>query len=88
MNMSHSPNTFQTMKTRNLPSLHTALVGLTLAAALFLSVRNAAAQTTPNPPDLMTYQGFLVDGNGMALGIDAPKNYDVVFRIFDAAAGE
>jgi microcystin-dependent protein len=87
MNMSHSPNTFQTMKTRNMPSLHTALVGLTLAAALFLSVRNAAAQTTPNPPDLMTYQGFLVDGNGMALGIDAPKNYDVVFRIFAAAAG-
>jgi microcystin-dependent protein len=31
----------------------------------------------------MTYQGYLVDANGTALGNSAPKNYDVVFRIYD-----
>lgn len=36
-----------------------------------------------NPPDRMTYQGFVVDGNGVALGNAAPKNYDVVFRIWN-----
>ena len=40
-----------------------------------------------DPPERLTYQGFLVDANGVALGNDAPKNYDVVFRIFDAQSG-
>ena len=35
-----------------------------------------------NPPDRLTYQGFLVDANGTALGNTAPKNYDVIFRIW------
>jgi hypothetical protein len=37
-----------------------------------------------NPPERMTYQGFLVNANGMALGMPSPKNYDVIFRIYDA----
>ena len=40
-----------------------------------------------NPPERMTYQGFLVDGNGAALGNSAPANYDVVFRIYNAKSG-
>ena len=43
-----------------------------------------------NPPDRMTYQGFLADGNGNPLGNTntGPKNYDVVFRIWpDQNAG-
>jgi hypothetical protein len=35
----------------------------------------------------MTYQGYLVDGNGAALGLSAPANYDVIFRIYDAKQG-
>lgn len=35
-----------------------------------------------NPPERMTYQGYLVDANGAALGDPAPRNYDVVFRIW------
>ena len=40
-----------------------------------------------NPPERMTYQGYLVDGNGDPLGKDVPANYDVVFRIYDAKSG-
>lgn len=40
-------------------------------------------QANPNPPERMTYQGFLVGSDGVALGNAAPKNYDVIFRIYD-----
>ena len=40
-----------------------------------------------NPPSLMTYQGFLTDSNGNALGSSAPANYDVLFRIYDLKEG-
>ena len=40
-----------------------------------------------NPPERMTYQGYLVDGNGDPLGNSAPTNYDVVFRIYKAKQG-
>ena len=36
-----------------------------------------------NPPERMTYQGYLVDSDGKPLGDTAPANYDVVFRIYD-----
>ena len=50
------------------------------------------------PPELMTYQGYLVDGNGKPLGsvvdpldstqrVSAPANYDVVFRIYNEKSG-
>lgn len=39
------------------------------------------------PPELMTYQGFLVDGNNNPLATNAPANYPVVFRIYTAAVG-
>ena len=40
-----------------------------------------------NPPERMTYQGYLVDGNGDPLGNSASVNYDVIFRIYDAKSG-
>jgi hypothetical protein len=40
-----------------------------------------------NPPEQMTYQGFLADANGVGLAPTNPLNYDAVFRIYDAAAG-
>lgn len=36
-----------------------------------------------NPPERMTYQGYLTDANGVPLGNTTPKNYDVIFRIYD-----
>jgi hypothetical protein len=53
-------------------------------AILICGVAHAADS---NPPERMTYQGFLVDGNGNALAPSAPKNYDVIFRIYDSQSG-
>ena len=73
---------------------HPALAGALRAAALALllgaglsSLPTAHAQATAHPPERMTYQGFLVDGNGAALGNSAPKNYDVIFRIWSSENG-
>ena len=64
-----------------LQSLHRiAFVLLVLLAA---APRAAMAQATPTPPERMSYQGFVADGNGVALGTNAPKNYDVIFRIWN-----
>ena len=41
----------------------------------------------PKPPESMTYQGYLVDSNGVPLGNSSPANYDVVFRIYNAKSG-
>ena len=51
---------------------------LTFAAAV--PVTRAA---DGNPPDRLTYQGYLVDAAGNALGTTAPKNYDVIFRVYN-----
>lgn len=59
-----------------------------LAAGFLLGLNHSVqAQATVNPPNLMTYQGYLVDGNGAALATNSPRNYDVVFRIWDGATG-
>jgi hypothetical protein len=47
----------------------------------------AGLQAASSPPERMTYQGFLVDGNGAALAPTIPVNYPVVFRIYDASDG-
>ncbi len=61
-------------------------LALSLGAGLATST-TAFGQATANPPERMTYQGFLVDGNGTALGNSAPKNYDVIFRIWSSETG-
>ncbi len=40
----------------------------------------------PVAPEMLPYQGTLVNGDGNPLGSTSPKNYDVIFRIYDAAA--
>ena len=58
------------MKTQLL-RLTTAVRALLLLAALFLALPGLRAQNA-RPPERMTYQGFLVDANGVALGNTAP----------------
>lgn len=58
------------------------LMALT-GAALALG-EGAMAQATSKPPERMTYQGFIAGSDGVALGNSAPKNYDVIFRIYDS----
>lgn len=77
------------MKTPNLntvlPSLHRRLTRSILVGLIVLGAHSAHG--APTPPDFMTYQGFLVDGNGNALAPSTPANYPVVFRIYDVATG-
>lgn len=67
----------------NLPAIWAALLlGLVLSCA----TRHASAASA-TPPDRMSYQGFLVDANGVALATNLPANYPIVFRIYDASSG-
>lgn len=63
-----------------------ALLALALGASL-LPGQTSYGQANPNPPERITYQGFLVDGNGLPLGNTGPKNYDVIFRIWSSETG-
>jgi len=75
------------MKTSTHPRLRAAIIVSLFAAAFLLGTLRAPAQANANPPNFVTYQGYLVDANGVALGTNAPKNFDVIFRIYDAATG-
>lgn len=69
------------MKTTSLLAISLRLaVSSLLALALCAPLLRAA---DANPPDRLTYQGFLTDAAGSALGAAAPKNFDVVFRIYN-----
>ena len=63
------------------------LVRFLAIGAMVLGQAGVARAADANPPERMTYQGYLVDGNGDPLGKDVPANYDVVFRIYDAKSG-
>ena len=54
------------------------VLGLSMVSCPLSAVANST------PPALMTYQSFITDKNGDPLGKDAPKNYDVIFRIYNA----
>ncbi len=72
--------------------LWAGLIPLLVALATLGSASRALAQANASPPERMTYQGFLTDANGTPLGNTAPKNYDVIFRIWKSesstAAGD
>ncbi|MHB1308203.1 MAG: tail fiber protein [Limisphaerales bacterium] len=72
------------MKSSLLPLLLRRLTLALTATALGLALApQVLAQANSNPPERLTYQGFLVDANGTALANSAPRNYDVIFRIYD-----
>jgi hypothetical protein len=50
---------------------------------LAISITALQLRGDGNPPDRMTYQGFVSDASGVPLGNLAPKNYDVIFRIYN-----
>ncbi|MBM3840512.1 MAG: hypothetical protein FJ398_21625 [Verrucomicrobia bacterium] len=59
---------------------------LTILLPCFLAVPWSRAADA-NPPERMSYQGFLADANGVVLGNDSPRNYTAFFRIYTAATG-
>lgn len=64
-----------------------ALLSSLVLGACALQMSPAFGQATPTPPERMTYQGFLVGADGVALGNTSPKNYDVIFTIYPAQSG-
>jgi hypothetical protein len=69
-----------------LAALRHGLLLILLAVALPVSLSRAQ---NSSPPPYMTYQGYLTDANGNPLGSTntGPKNYDIIFRIWDAQTG-
>jgi microcystin-dependent protein len=66
---------------RQSAALRRALIPVLLAFVLCAP----RARASGNPPARMTYQGYVVDANGNILGNTntGPKNYDVIFRIWN-----
>lgn len=80
----------KSMKTTDPVRLPLRLLPMTVLALLALFTLVMAAQAAmPTPPQFMAYQGFLTDGNGNPLGSTntGPKNYNVIFRIWDNQSG-
>ena len=69
-----------TMKNKHASKPLARVFAIALPALLMCASIGRAADA--NPPDRMSYQGYLVDSSGAALGNTAPKNYDVIFRIW------
>ncbi|MDA7520715.1 tail fiber domain-containing protein [bacterium] len=62
-------------------------IAVLVVSAFALGQGDEAWAADANPPERMTYQGYLVDGNGAPLGDSVPANYDVVFRIYNVKQG-
>ena len=71
-----------------IPSLLGTRVRRAILLALMLGATEAAVRAqNALPPNLMSYQGYLVDGNGTALAPTIPVNYSIVFRIYSVSSG-
>ena len=62
-------------------------IAVLVVSAFALGQGGEAWAADANPPERMTYQGYLVDGNGDPLGDGVPANYDIVFRIYNVKQG-
>jgi len=63
-------------------------MGVVLAICLGVLGLEVRAQSANGfPPNLMTYQGYLVDANGNPLAPSNPINFTVVFRIYATSTG-
>jgi len=65
------------------------LIGMLALGVVALGQADVARAVDANPPERMTYQGYLVDSSAppVPLGNSAPTNRDVVFRIYNVKQG-
>jgi Chaperone of endosialidase len=77
------------MKNKHFPAVFPPVIFsiIMMVLACFLGPNLAQGQVTSTPPERLTYQGYLTDGNGAPLGTNAPKNYDVQFFIYQNETG-
>ncbi len=64
-------------------ALWSSLPAMVVALSFPLSLEAA----DDNPPEGLTYQGYLVDVNSAPLGDPTPRNFDIVFRIYNIEQG-
>jgi microcystin-dependent protein len=79
MNTNNSRRSAASVRSRLLPGVLAILV-------TWCGTSHVLAQANANPPERLTFQGYLTDATGVALGNNAPKNYDVIFRIWNSDA--
>lgn len=60
---------------------------IALLFLLLLGAHHSAGQSPVVPPARVTYQGYLVGGDGLPLANTAARAYDIVFRIFKEESG-
>ena len=67
----------------------TQLIGMLVVGTFALGQAEQIHAADANPPERMTYQGYLVDSAvpPVPLGNSAPTNYDIVFRVYAAKSG-
>jgi hypothetical protein len=75
------------MRTTHLPVRWLRANILFAGLAIAIAGITSTVRAEEDPPECMTYQGFLVDGNGVALGNDQPTRHDVIFRIYKEQTG-
>jgi microcystin-dependent protein len=84
--MTMSPATSPTMNTCS--AFRTAGWAAPIFLALLALLAPASSRAaSANPPEFLSYQGYVTDSAGVALGNTSPSNYDVIFRIYDASQG-
>ena len=79
-------NALSNMKPKQHLTAPLGILALLLTCILAAPAAHGAAATS-HPPERMTYQGYLVDANGVPLGNTAPINTSVIFRIWKVATG-
>jgi len=73
----------------------TKLIGMLALGAFALGQVEMVRAADKNPPERMTYQGYLIDAADLPLGsilvnntpVSDPQNYNIVFRIYKAKQG-
>lgn len=65
--------------------LRAAVLGLLASALLPLG---SCIATAASPPNFMSYQGYLTGATNQPLGLNAPTNYVVIFRIYSDASSK
>lgn len=78
----------QRSRSLGFPAPHRSWGGRVCLATLMVGLLAGSAQAqNANPPNLMSYQGLLVDANGTVLAPSNPVNFSVVFRIYGTSTG-
>ncbi len=78
------PSPIMKLSSPSLAGLRNVLATFLLAV---LSVTGLQAAADSNPPDTLTYQGFVTDSSGVPFANTTPSNVVVYFRIYTASTG-